>query len=126
MNTQSAKFFTTMVAAVAAGIPIWTVSYRDLNITDPSFLAIWFLIGITVTLVASLLSSMNSGELIGAITVGFTIAIIIRFLGDMFFGSPGHSNLGLGLMVAVGIGAFSSWVGSFAILIRKSKRTTPK
>lgn len=126
MNTQSAKFFTTIVATVAAGIPIWTISYRDLNLTDPSFLAIWFLIGITVTFVATLFSSMKSGELIGAITVGFTIAIIIRFLGDMFFGSPGHSNLGLDLMVAVGVGAFSSWVGSFAIMIRKRKKAAPK
>ncbi len=125
MNSQSAKLITTIVATVSAGIPIWTVSARDLNFTDPIFLAVWFLIGAFVTLLAALFSSIETKNLIGAVTAGFAIALVIRFLADMFFGAARHSMLGVELLIAVGIGAASAWVVTYTITVFGVKKSTP-
>ncbi len=122
MNQQSSKFAATVVAAIAAGIPIWTVSSRDLSMTEPSFLGIWIAIGVFVTILAILLTKMETKDLIGAITIGFLIAVIIRYMADMFFGSARHSLIGIELLIAAGVGAFSAWIGTFAYNFQKDKK----
>lgn len=115
MNSQSAKFIITILATISAGIPIWTVSSRNLNLTDPSFLSVLFLIGIAVAVIANLFSNLKPGDLIGAITAGFALTIIIRFMADMFFGTSNLSMIGLQLLIATVVGALSSWAVTFAM-----------
>jgi len=126
MNKQSSKFTAIVVATIAAGIPIWTVSSRDLNMTEPSFLGVWFLIGIVVTVLAIIFTNMDTRELIGAITAGFLIAVMIRYMADMFFGSARHSLIGMELLIAAGIGACSSWIGSFTYHFQEDKKPSKK
>jgi hypothetical protein len=125
MNSQSAKLITTIVATVSAGIPIWTVSARDLNFTDPAFLAVWFLIGAFVSLLATLFSAIDSKNLIGAVTAGFTIALVIRYLADMFSGVARHSMLGAELLIAIGIGAVSAWIVTYTMTFFGVKKSSP-
>lgn len=126
MNTQSNKFIIIIVATVSAGIPVWTVSQRELNLADPTFLAIWFLIGAVVTILATIFSSIKSRELIGAVTAGFALAIILRFLGDMFIGSGGQSLLGIEILIAVGVGAVSAWVVTALMSYTDTRKNTPR
>jgi hypothetical protein len=126
MNSQSAKFITTIVATVSSGIPIWTISSRNLNLTDPSLFGILFLIGIAVTVIANLFSNLKPGDLIGAVTAGFALSIILRFLADMFFGSSNLSMIGLQLVIATAIGAISAWVVTFAMGFKSGKQSVKK
>ncbi len=122
MKSQTPKLITTIVATVASGIPIWTVSARDFSMTDPQFLGILALIGVSVTVVAALLSSLQPKDTIGAVTAGFGLAIILRFFGDMFFGTAQHASLGLDLVIALAVGAASAWLGTLVIRIKKENR----
>jgi hypothetical protein len=126
MNSQSAKFIITIVATVSAGIPVWTISSRNLNLTDPSLFGILLLIGIAVTVIANLFFNLKPGDLIGAVTAGFALAVIIRFLADMFFGTSNLSMIGIQLIIATAIGAISAWMVTFAMGFKNEKQTVKR
>ncbi len=123
MNKKNHKLISIIVATIAAGIPISTVSAHQLNFTDPVFLITWCLLGILGAFGTFLYFNLQMRDVIGTFIVGYMLAVILRFVADIIINNIAHSNLSISLLLAMGVGAASGWIGAGSWrLIRKTKR----
>lgn len=123
MKKKNHKFISIVVATIAAGIPITTVSAHQLDLTDPSFLLIWCIMGVIGSFGTYLYFSLQKSDIIGTFIVGYVLAVILRFVTDIVVNSISHSNLSLSLFIAMGAGAFAGWAGSSLwTLLKKSRK----
>lgn len=110
---NSQKLISLTIATVAAGIPIATLSAAQLNFTSLNFIALWVLPGVIGSFVTYLYFSLKMRDVIGTFTLGYMLAVILRFVADILINNVAHSDLSLALLVALLCGAFSGWFGSF-------------
>ena len=123
LNKKNHKFISIIIATIAAGIPISTVSAHQLNFSDPYFLATWCLLGIFGAFITFLYFNLQMRDVIGTFIVGYMLAVILRFVGDIIINNVAHSNLSTSLLLAMGIGAAAGWIGAGSwSLMRKTKR----
>ncbi|WP_147303623.1 hypothetical protein [Rhodohalobacter sp. SW132] len=123
MNKKNHKFISIVIATISAGIPIATVDAHQLNFTDPVFLLTWCLLGVVGSFGTYLYFNLTMRDMIGTFIVGYMLAVILRFVGDIVVNSVAHSNLTNTLFLAIGVGAAAGWIGSgLWILLKKSKR----
>lgn len=62
-------------------------------------------------------------DVIGTFIVGYMLAVILRFVGDIIINNIAHSNLSMALLLAMGVGAAAGWIGAGSWkLIGKTKR----
>lgn len=120
---NSQKFISLVVATIAAGIPISTASAHQLNFADPLFLGQWILLGVIGSFATFLYFSIKLRDIIGTFTLGYMLAVILRFVSDILINNVTHSNLSISLMISMAVGAFSGWLGStlWLLMRRKSK-----
>jgi len=124
MNSQTWKTITAIAATIAAGIPLWTASYRDIQFLDPTFIAIWLALGIAVVLTITLMTNISRNAIVSATVTGFFIALAIRITMDAITGNP-VLNFALGAVVSIGCGLVSGFVGVLlGNLIKPSKKKT--
>lgn len=123
MNKKNYKFISIIIATIAAGIPISTVSAHQLNFSDPIFLVTWCFIGIIGAFGTFLYFNLQMRDIIGTFIVGYMLAVILRFVGDIIINNVAHGNLSISLLLAMGVGASAGWVGAgIWEIIRKTKR----
>lgn len=123
MNKKNHKLISIIIATIAAGIPISTVSAHQLNFSDPVFLITWCLLGILGAFGTFLYFNLQMRDVIGTFIVGYMLAVILRFVADIIINNIAHSNLSISLLLAMGVGAASGWIGAgLWRLIKKTKR----
>jgi len=123
LNKKNHKFISIVIATIAAGIPISTVSAHQLNFSDPVFLITWAILGILGSFGTFLFFNLQMRDVIGTFIVGYMLAVILRFVGDIIINNIAHSNLIWSLLLAMGVGAAAGWIGAGSWkLIKKSKR----
>lgn len=123
MKKKNHKFISIVVATIAAGIPIATVPAHQLDLTDPSFLFVWCMMGVVGSFGTYLYFSLQKSDIVGTFVVGYVLAVILRFVMDIVVNSITHSNLSLSLFIAMAAGAFAGWAGSgIWTLLKKSRR----
>jgi len=112
-----------VIATIAAGIPISTVSANRLDFTDPFFLITWCLLGIFLAFCTFLYFNLSLKEIIGTFTMGYMLAVILRFVADLVISNMAHSNLSFTLILAMVVGAFCGWAGAgLWTLIKRARR----
>lgn len=111
-----------MIATIAAGIPVSTAPSRQLDFTDPLFLATWILLGVVGSFGTYLYFNLHKRDIIGTFVVGYMVAVILRFVIEVIVINYTHSNLSISLLLAMMVGAFCGWFGSFLWDIMKKSR----
>jgi hypothetical protein len=119
---HSQKLISIIVATVAAGIPISTSSAHQLNFLDPSFLVLWVCFGMVGSFGMFLYFSLKMRDIIGTFTLGYMLAVIIRFVADILINNISHSNLTVSLAVSIVAGAVAGWLGTMLWTIIRRKR----
>lgn len=123
MKKTNHKFISIVVATVAAGIPISSMSARQLDFMDPWFLITWSILGIFGSFVTFLYFNLQKRDIIGTFIIGYMLAVILRFVIDVIVNNIAHSNLSLSLIIAMTVGGFVGWTGSeMWIQLKKSRR----
>jgi len=119
---HSQKLISIIVATIAAGIPISTSSAHQLNFLDPSFLVLWIVFGMVGSFGMFLYFSLKMRDIIGTFTLGYMLAVIIRFVADILINNITHSNLTISLAVSVAAGAAAGWLGTMLWALIRRKR----
>lgn len=125
---NSQKLISLTIATVAAGIPVATLSAAQLNFTSLSFIALWVLPGVIGSFVTYLYFNLKMRDVIGTFTLGYMLAVILRFVADILVNNVAHADLSLSLLIALMCGAFSGWAGSFiwTMMRWQSRKQTSK
>lgn len=110
MNKQTWKTITAICATIAAGIPLWTASYSEIQFLDSSFIAIWIGLGFAVALTITLMTTIDKNAIISATVTGFFIALAIRIVMDAITGNP-VLNFAIGAAVSISCGLVSGFAG---------------
>ncbi|MEX0660559.1 MAG: hypothetical protein WD381_06140 [Balneolaceae bacterium] len=118
---HSQKLISIVVATVAAGIPISTSSSRQLDFLDPSFLILWVCFGMVASFGMFLYFSLKMRDIIGTFTLGYMLAVIIRFVADILINNISHSNLTVSLAISIAVGALAGWLGAMMWTIIRKK-----
>lgn len=111
-SKQNYKLIAILASAIAAGLPLWTNSARMINFTDPLFLAIWLFSGVLAGCLLPLIIRLNMRDMISSFVVGYVISVIVYFVGLILLKNLFHSQFLLSLLVAIGSGILSAWIGS--------------
>lgn len=119
---HSQKIISIVVATVAAGIPISTSSAHQLDFLDPSFLILWITFGMVGSFGMFLYFSLKMRDIIGTFTLGYMLAVIIRFVADILVNNITHGNLTVSLAVSVVAGAVAGWLGTMLWTLIRKKR----
>lgn len=123
LRKKNRNFISIVIATVAAGIPISTVSPYQLDFTDPLFLLIWTLPGIICSFGTFLYFNMKMQDIIGTFIMGYMLAVILRFVMDILVNNIVHSYFSISLLTAMAAGGLSGWMGAgLWLLIKRSRR----
>lgn len=114
------------IAFVAAGLPISTASAWQINFFDPSFLILWLGLGLLASFGTNLIFTLKPGEMAGSFAVGYTLAVIIRFVADILINNYTRSNLSMILLVTIATGLVAGWLGSVLWKMMKRSRNRNK
>lgn len=114
------------IAFVAAGIPISTASAWQINFFDPSFLILWVGLGLLASFGTNLIFTLKPSEMAGSFAVGYTLAVIIRFVADILINNYTRSNLSMILLVTIATGLVAGWLGSMLWKLMKRSRNQNK
>lgn len=113
-NRQNNKLIAIIASTVAAGLPLWTSSARQVNFLDYSFLLTWIVLGFIAAFFVLFFIRLNSRELIGSFTAGYIMAVIVYFVGLILLKNIIHNQFLTSLMLAIFSGMITGWTGSLA------------
>jgi hypothetical protein len=102
-----------LIATIAAGLPIWTKSLRLLDFTDPNFLLLWLSTGVIGSFTALFFVNLKTWDMVTSFTVGYVIATVLHFIGGILITNYIHTQFTLALLISMGIGITSGFIGSF-------------
>jgi hypothetical protein len=102
-----------LIATIAAGLPIWTRSLRQIDFTDPNFLLMWLGIGVLGSFTALLFVNLRTWDMVTSFTVGFVIATVLQFIGGILIINYIHTQFTMALLISMGIGISSGFIGSY-------------
>lgn len=123
INRQNYKLIAILTATIAAGLPLWTSTLRQVNFLDVTFLGIWVGVGFLAAFFVLFFIPLKKGDMISSFIVGYVLAVIIYFVSRILIANIIHSQFLLSLVIAITTGALSGWFGSlFWIWIRRKKR----
>ena len=112
-SRQNYKMISILIATIAAGLPIWTRSLRQIDFTDPNFLLIWLGIGVLGSFTALLFVNLRTWDMVTSFTVGFVIATVLQFIGGILIINYIHTQFTMALLISMGIGISSGFIGSY-------------
>jgi hypothetical protein len=102
-----------LIATIAAGMPIWTRSLRQIDFTDPTFLLIWLGIGIVGAFTTLFFVNLKPWDMVTSFTVGYVIATVLHFIGGILITNYIHTQFSIALLISMGIGILSGVIGSY-------------
>lgn len=112
MRSNNHTFISIIVALIAGGIPISTVSAHRLDFFDPIFLITWCILGIIGAFATYLYFNLKQKDIVTTFVMGYMLAVTIRFVFDVMANNTMQSNLSLSLLLAMAVGGFTGWTGS--------------
>jgi len=123
LRSNNHTFISIMVALIAGGIPISTVSANQLDFFDPIFLLTWCILGIVGSFGTFLYFNLKQKDIVATFVMGYMLAVTIRFVFDVMVNNTAQSNLSLALLLAMAVGGFTGWSGSqLWILLKKGNK----
>lgn len=111
IKKQNYKIIAILTSALAAGLPLWASSARTIDFLSPSFLTVWLFIGVVAAFLLLLFIRLKAPDMVSSFIVGYMLAVIIYFVGLILLKNLFHSQFLLSLMIAIGMGAISGWIG---------------
>lgn len=109
---QRYKLIAILIATLGAGLPLWTRPVRQIDFTDPSFLAAWTGIGISAAFVSLFFINLKTLDLVASFTIGYVVAVVGMFVGGILILNHVHAQLTLALLISMGAGVVSGLAGS--------------
>jgi len=117
------RLITILISTIAAGLPMWTSSARQIDFTEISFLLIWLLLGVLASFISQFVVNLKLRDMIGCFAIGYVTAVVVHFVSTILLTSYIQSRFELSLLIAMVIGILSAWLGSF---IWKGVKTNKK
>lgn len=118
------KLITILISTIAAGLPLWTSSDRQIDFTEISFLLIWLLLGVVASIITQFVVNLKLRDMIGCFAIGYVTAVVVHFVSTILLTSYIQSRFELSLFMALVIGILSAWLGSLlwkGVKIKKKK-----
>ncbi|MEX2463949.1 MAG: hypothetical protein WD513_06605 [Balneolaceae bacterium] len=119
------RLIAIFISTIAAGLPLWTSSVRQIDFTEISFLLLWGGLGIVASFVAQFVVNLKSRDMIGCFAIGYVIAIVIHFVTSILITNFIQSRFELSLLMAMLTGSLAAWIGSMlwkGVKITKKKK----
>ncbi len=113
-NRQNYKMIAMLIATIAAGLPIWTRSLRQIDYTDPNFLILWLSIGIIASFTTLFFVNLKTWDMVSSFTIGYIIAVVLHFVGGILVVNYIHAQFAVALLISMGIGVASGLFGAYA------------
>jgi hypothetical protein len=120
-SRQNYKIIAILIATIAAGLPIWTQSLRQIDFTDPNFLMIWLAVGIFGAFTTLLFVNLKTWDMVTSFIVGYMIAVILHFIAGILILNFIHAQLAISLLIAMGVGIICGISGSYIWIAIKWK-----
>lgn len=120
-SRQNYKMIAILIATIAAGLPIWTQSLRQIDFTDPNFLMIWIAIGIVGAFTTLLFVNLKTWDMVTSFIIGYMIAVILHFIAGILILNFIHAQLAISLLISMGAGIISGITGSYIWIAIKWK-----
>ena len=117
------RLITIFISTIAAGLPLWTSSARQIDFTDLSFLLVWLLLGVVASFVTQFVVNLKLRDMIGCFAIGYVTAVVLHFVSTILLTSYIQTRFELSLLMAMLVGILSAWVGS---LLWKGVKTNKK
>ncbi|MEX0646373.1 MAG: hypothetical protein WEA56_07585 [Balneolaceae bacterium] len=111
-NRQNYKLIAILTATLAAGLPLWTSTSRQIDFTGISFLAGWLVLGFISALFVRFFINLKTKDMISSFIVGYVLAVIVYFVGRVLLANIIHPQFLLSLVIAMIAGSVSGWLGS--------------
>lgn len=106
------RLISIFISTIAAGLPLWTSSARQIDFTDFFFLFVWLLLGVVASFVTQFVVNLKLREMIGCFAIGYVTAVVVHFVSTILLTSYIQSRFELSLLMAMLIGILSAWIGS--------------
>lgn len=119
------RLITILISTIAAGLPLWTSSARQIDFTEISFLLVWLLLGIIASFITQFVVNLKIRDMIGCFAIGYVTAVVVHFVSTILLTSYIQSRFELSLLMALVIGILSAWLGSLlwkGVKINKKKK----
>lgn len=119
------RLITIFISTIAAGLPLWTSSVRQIDFTDISFLLVWLLLGVVASFVTQFVVNLKMRDMIGCFAIGYVTAVVLHFVSTILLTSYIQSRFELSLFMAILTGILSAWLGSLlwrGVKINKKKK----
>lgn len=119
------RLITILISTIAAGLPLWTSSARQIDFTEISFLLIWLLLGIIASFITQFVVNLKMRDMIGCFAIGYVTAMVIHFVSTILLTSYIQSRFEFSLFMALVIGILSAWLGSLlwkGVKVNKKKK----
>lgn len=118
------KLISIFTSTLAAGLPLWTSSVRQIDFTDLTFILTWLLIGVSVSFVTQFIVNLKMRDIIGSFAIGYVSAVVIHFVGTLLVTNYIQSRFEIILIIALLTGIASGWVGALLWTgVKRKKRT---
>ncbi len=119
------RLITIFISTLAAGLPLWTSSSRQVDFTEITFLLIWLLLGVIASITTQFVVNLKLRDMIGCFAIGYVTAVVIHFVSSILLTSYIQSRFELSLFMALVIGITSAWLGSLlwkGVKVNKTKK----
>lgn len=118
------RLITILISTIAAGLPLWTSSARQIDFTEISFLLIWVLLGVIASFITQFVVNLKMRDMIGCFAIGYVTAVVVHFVSTILLTSYIQSRFELSLFMALVVGILSAWLGSLLWKGVKVKKNT--
>ena len=106
------RLITILISTIAAGLPLWTSSARQIDFTEISFLLVWLLLGVVASFITQFVVNLKIRDMIGCFAIGYVIAVVVHFVSTILLTSYIQTRFEFSLFMALVIGILSAWIGS--------------
>ena len=95
------RLITILISTIAAGLPLWTSSARQIDFTEISFLLIWLLLGIVASFITQFVVNLKMRDMIGCFAIGYVTAVVVHFVSTILLTSYIQSRFEFSLFMAL-------------------------
>ena len=106
------RLITIFISTLAAGIPLWTTSSKQIDFSEIDFLLLWVGIGILASFIARFVANLKMRDMVGCFAIGYVIATVVHFVSSILLNSYVQAQFELSLLVALLAGIVSGSLGS--------------